>query len=122
MSAFNYFKKKNFLKAASQFNKFRKNYSNSDLNDDALYYLAYIHFLNEDYSKATLNFFELIEQFPKSNKLNESIWWLAVALEKSGDIGGAIDMYKKLLLGNPPDSYKLSAESKISELNSEDTQ
>ena len=114
--AFELFKKKKFENAKKAFLKFRDEFQDSKLTDDALYFIGYIQFLKGDYEKASIRFFELIEQHQDSNRLNDSIWWLAVTLERSGDIGSAIDMYQRLLKSNPSGNLKSSSESRIEDL------
>ncbi len=90
------YKSKKFKEAKEKFNAFRAEYPDSDLVDDSLYFVGYIHFMEGTYNKATLRFYELLNQFPKSNRINDAKWWLAVALQRSGDINGALDLYKEL--------------------------
>ena len=105
-----------FENAEKAFLKFRDKFQDSKLTDDALYFIGYIQFLKGNYEKASIRFFELIEQHQESNRLNDSIWWLAVTLERSGDLGSAIDMYQRLLKSNPSGNLKSSSESRIEDL------
>ncbi|MDH5561195.1 MAG: hypothetical protein OEY59_10130, partial [Deltaproteobacteria bacterium] len=116
--AFDFFKKKETQKALFDFALFRQQYPKSDLIDDALYFTGYIHFISERYEQASLRFFELMERYPDSNRIRETTWWLGVTQERSGDLGGALDLYKKLLLLKKTDSFRISAESRIEELES----
>jgi len=110
------FKNRKFKQAAAGFSKFAGKYSNSTLADDATYLVAYIYFLSNDYKNASIRFFDLMAQFPKSNRLNEAKWWLGVALERTGDTMGAIDLYKELVLLPKRNPLRIKAEFRLEEL------
>jgi len=116
---FQFFKNKNFIKAISVFTQFREKHANSELSDDALYFIAYIHFLNNRYEQASLKFFEFLGLYPKSNRINDAKWWLGVSLERSGDLSGAIDFYQELTKLNKQDPLRTRAEFRLEELNSQ---
>lgn len=115
---FQYFKSKNFTKAILVFTDFREKYTHSELADDALYYIAYIHFLDNKFEQASLRFFEFLGQYPKSNRFNDAKWWLGVTLERSGDLNGAIDFYHELLKLDKQDPLRIRAEFRLEELTS----
>lgn len=110
------FKNRKFKQAATGFAKFAGKYSNSALADDASYLVAYIHFLSNDYKNASIRFFDLIAQFPNSNRINDAKWWLGVTLERTGDTMGAIDLYKELVLLPKNNPLRIKAEFRLEEL------
>lgn len=98
------YKKRQLNNSQKLFKLYRQKAPNTDLTDDALYYTAYIHFLQKRYEQAILHFFELVKQYPKSNWSNDAKWWLAISLERTDDLGGAKDIYlelEKLPQSNP---------------------
>ncbi|MCP4294038.1 MAG: tetratricopeptide repeat protein, partial [Proteobacteria bacterium] len=96
--------------------KFRKDFAESLLVDDAVYLIAYMEFLKGDYDQSALKFHEMIEQFPESNKLNDAKWWLGVSFERTGDINAAIDNYKLLLELAPENPIRVKAELRLEEV------
>lgn len=110
------FKNNHISIALTQFNKFRTDYPNSDLSDDALFYIGYIHLLTKKYDLAMVSFFELEKVYPTSERIPEVKWWLAIALEKSGDIGAAIDTYKSLAKRTDAPRFSEKAKRRLEEL------
>jgi TolA-binding protein len=115
-TAFNLYKKRSFKRAEQEFRKYRQSHPNSELVDDSLYFIAYMKFLQGDYSASSLRFFELLKQYPKSNRGNDAKWWLGVSLERSGDLNGALDIYKELLKLKPKDPLHIKAQFRLEEL------
>lgn len=115
-TAFQLYKTRSFKKAEQEFLNYRKDHPNSDLADDSLYFIGYIYFLQGNYNTASLRFFELIKQYPDSNRLNDTKWWLGVSLERSGDLNGALDIYKELTKLESNDPLRIKAEFRLEEL------
>jgi len=110
------YKKRQLDNSQKLFILYRQKAPNTELTDDALYYTAYIHFLQKQYEQAILHFFELNKQYPDSNWSNDAKWWLAIALERTEDLGGAKDIYMELakLPQNNPIHHK--AKRRLEEL------
>lgn len=115
-TGFELYRNRKFNDAEKELIKFRKLYPDSDLVDDSLYFIAYMQFLQGDYSTASLRFFELLKQYPNSNRVNDSKWWLGVSLERSGDLNGALDLYKELLKLESNDPLRIKAQFRLEEL------
>ena len=114
--AFKLFKARSFKKAEQAFIDFRKEHPDSKLVDDSIYFVAYMAFLQGDYSKSSLKFFELLKQYPDSNKKNDAKWWLGVSLERSGDLSGALDLYRELTELESTNPLRIKAEFRLEEL------
>ena len=112
------FKTRKFKQAATGFLKFAGKYPNSELADDAMFLVAYTHFLENDYKTASIRFFDLITQFPDSNRSHEAKWWLGVTLERTGDTMGAMDLYKELVKLPKNNPLRTKAEFRLDELSS----
>jgi len=110
------FKARKFKQAANGFLKFAGKYPNSELADDAMFLVAYTHFLDNDYKTASIRFFDLVAQFPESNRLHEAKWWLGITLERTGDTMGAIDLYKELVNLPKNNPLRTKAEFRLEEL------
>ena len=115
-TAYRLYKAKRLTKSQKLFRDYRQMRPDTDLTDDALYFVAYIHFLQHRYDEAILHFFELIKQFPKSNWHNDAKWWLAIALERTKDVVAAIDIYRELEKLKPDHPYHHRAKNRLAEL------
>jgi len=116
--AMGFFKEKRFEESSKLFISFRENFPQSKYVDDALFYIAYGHFLRGEMEKASLYFFELIRQFPDSNRHVEAKWWLAAVLEQTGDRKGSMDLYSELAMADASGQYQKQAEMRFAELES----
>jgi TolA-binding protein len=110
------YKKRQLINSQKLFLLYREKAPNTELTDDALYYFAYIHFLQKQYEQAILHFFELIKQYPKSNWSNDAKWWLAISLERTEDMGGARDIYLELERLPESNSIHYKAKRRLEEL------
>ncbi len=110
------YRKKNFKVALTGFELFRKTYPDSRLAKDALFFNAYIYFLTARYDSASLGFFELIEQYPNSKRANDAKWWLAISLERTGDLNGALDLYRELSKLDEQNPLGIKARFRLEEL------
>lgn len=115
---FRQYRKKNFKVALRGFEEFRKNHPESILTQDSMFFIAYIHFLIGQYDTATLRFFELIEQYPGTKRINDAKWWLGISLERTGDINGALDLYRELSKLDDQNPLKIKASFRLAELES----
>jgi len=115
---FRQYKKKNFKVALVGFKNFRKNFPDSELADDAMFFVAYIYFLTGQYNASSLRFFELLEQYPDSKHVNDSKWWLGISLERTGDINGALDLFRELSTLEDQNPLRIKAVIRLEELES----
>lgn len=113
---FSIFKSNKINSAAIKFDKFRKDYPDSIWADDALFYVGYIYLLNKKYESAAVSFFEMEKHFPKSERIPEVKWWLAVTLEKTGDVGAAMDTYTVLSQLSDNNRFSQKARKRLEEL------
>ncbi len=115
-TAYKLYKGKRLKESRELFKKYRQIAPNTDLTDDSVYFVAYIYFLERKYDEAILHFFELINQFPKSNWFYDAKWWLAVSLERTEDTVAAIDIYRELERLNPDHPHRYRAKNRLAEL------
>jgi len=114
--AFRQYRIKNFKVSIDAFEKFRQQYPDSALAQDSLFFIAYSHFLSGRYEAANLRFFEMIEQYPGSKRINDAKWWLGISLERTGDINGAKDLYRQLAELDEQDPLHIKAIFRLEEL------
>ncbi|MBT4291006.1 MAG: hypothetical protein HOD92_27075 [Deltaproteobacteria bacterium] len=110
------YKKRQLNNSQKLFKLYRQKAPNTEYTDDALYYTAYIHFLQKQYEQAILHFFELNKQYPESNWSNDAKYWLAISLERTEDLGGAKDIYVELEQLPPSNPIHHKAKRRLEEL------
>jgi tol-pal system protein YbgF len=75
-AAFEQLKQGNYAKAASGFTAFLANYPDSELRDNAQYWLAETHYVSKAYPTALDGFQLVISQYPASRKIPDA--WLKI--------------------------------------------
>lgn len=110
------YKDRKLGEALKLFKQFRNTYPKDKKQDSALFYTGYIQFLQGRYEGASLSFHEFRQLFPKSSKYNESNWWLGVSLERTGDIKGAIQIYRELVKLKKNNPLRIKAEYRLDQL------
>lgn len=75
-AAFELLKQGRYPEAAAAFTSFLGIYTNSDLRDNAQYWLSETHYVTKEYSKALGGFQEVINSYPASRKIPDA--WLKV--------------------------------------------
>ncbi|AEA33914.1 tetratricopeptide repeat protein [Hippea maritima] len=103
-----YYKKKDFKQAELLFCKFINSYKNTDLYDNALYWLAYTYIHQNETGKAIKLLKEIIEQFPngsvdKGGKTDAAIFALIKIYKKQNE-KDLEEYYKNLLIKKFPSS------------------
>ncbi|MBF0280690.1 MAG: tetratricopeptide repeat protein [SAR324 cluster bacterium] len=93
-------KKNQYLKAIEVFRKFRKDYPQHPSAIEAHFLIADSYFALEDYQNAAVEFFDFVEQNPQYPSTHDAQWKLAQSLEKSGEVGLALDIYQELAQGS----------------------
>jgi len=75
-AAFELLKQGRYEEAATGFSSFLTNYPDSELRDNAEYWLAETHYVTEDFQAALAGFQSVITEYPSSRKLADA--WLKV--------------------------------------------
>ncbi len=103
--------KKEYLKAIEVFRKFKQTYPQHPNAIEAHYLIGDSYFFLEDYPNAAVEFFDFVDQNPQYPSTYEAQWKLAQALEKSGEVGLALDIYQELAQGSS--SYREKAQESL---------
>lgn len=90
------YKKGDLKNAAVHFEKVVAINSHSYINREALYYLARVCYIQNDYNRAEQYYLTYLDLFPGSNYHDESLYYLAALYYKKGDIDKAEQMLKRL--------------------------
>lgn len=78
---------------------------------EAHYWIGEAYFSLAEYQKSAIIFYDFVNQNPRHSKTLIARWKLAQALEKSGDIGLAIDVYNELAQSSSP--YQEQAKQRL---------
>ncbi|AEA33952.1 tol-pal system protein YbgF [Hippea maritima] len=79
------FKKKDYGSAIEAFKAFKKDFKDSKLMPDAVFYLAESYFAKGEYDRAIINYDYLINTYPKSSKIAKATLKEGLAFIKMGD-------------------------------------
>lgn len=102
---------KQYLKAIGVFEQLRKEYPDHPNGIEGHYLIGDAYFALQDYTKSAIVFYEFTDENPQYPNADDAQWKLAQSLEKSGEIGLALDIYQEMLVpGNP---YRQQAQEKL---------
>lgn len=107
-SGWKLFRDHEFQKAISVLEKFRKNYSKSRNAIEAHYLIGASYFFLENYQNAALELYDFLLKNPEHPYVSDAQWKFAQSLEKSGEIGLAIELYR--VLAQSDSSYRVKAQ------------
>jgi tol-pal system protein YbgF len=105
--------KKNYVAARENFSLLLKNFSKSDLLDEAQFYIAESYFSEKWYEKAILEYQVVIAKYSKSSKRPAALYKQALSFELIGDAVNAKARYKDLVHVYPSSSQAALARKKL---------
>ncbi len=86
-----------FQKARREFEEFMKRFPQSDLVDNAQFWIAESFYREGNYEEAILAYESLKKNYPKSNKIPDALYKQALAFEKLGDRNVAKTILKSII-------------------------
>lgn len=86
-----------YLDAEATFQRFLRLYGNSDLGDNAQYWIGEARYARGDLRGALSAFRETIERYPRGNKVPDALVKAGQTLEALGDVEGARETYGEVL-------------------------
>ena len=102
---------KQYLKAIRAFEQLRQKYPDHPNGVEGHYLIGDAYFALQDYTNSAIVFYEFTDENPQYPNAPDAQWKLAQSLEKSGEIGLALDIYQEILVsGNP---YGQQAQEKL---------
>ena len=100
--AFTILQQRQYNIAERQFLDFLNQHRDHKLAGNASYWLGETYYAQKNYSKAAATFLDSYQNYPNSNKLNHSLYKLALSLEALGEIDAActaLNEYKEKFAG-----------------------
>jgi len=111
-----FYRQGKYADAISGFNDFLKKYPNSELADNAQFWIGGSFMALKEYKQAILAYQKVIEQYPKGNKVPGAMLLQATAFAELQDNTSATLLLKKILREYPDSSEAKIAESKLKRL------
>lgn len=112
----------NHVATEDAIDKISQRYKNTSYFKSSRWYKSWNYFLDNKYEEAFLGFNELLKEIQK-NRLNlrgldeeKVLYWMARSLEKSGEVGRAAAVYKKVNDENGPSYYSLLSSLRLKKI------
>ena len=96
-NAYETFKKGNLEGARRKFEAFLKKYPNTELSDNAQFWIGETYFLKKDFEKAILEYEKAIVKYPEGDKIPSALFKQALAFLELGDKTNARNLLKRVI-------------------------
>ncbi|MCX7785264.1 MAG: tol-pal system protein YbgF [candidate division WOR-3 bacterium] len=107
-SAYLDFTKGNFDVAIEGFKRYLKYFPNTELSDNAQYWIGECYYSKKQYPDAILEFEKVVSNYPEGNKVPSAIYKIGLAYQSMNEINKAKRYYKKVI-----DEYPNTNEAKL---------
>lgn len=111
-----YFQQRKYPEAETTFRSFLGAYGDSDLADNARYWIGETRYARQDWAGALAAFQETVERSPKGNKVPDALLKTGKCLEKLGDTASAREAYREVLRRYPGTAAAVAAEERAQAL------
>ena len=95
--AYETFQKGNLEGARTKFEAFLKQYPNTELSDNAQFWIGETYYLKKDYEKAILEYEKAIAKYPEGDKIPAALFKQAVSFLELGDKMNARNLLKRVI-------------------------
>jgi len=106
--AYETFHKGDLEGARRKFEAFLKQYPNTELSDNAQFWIGETYYLKKDYEKAILEYEKAIVKYPEGDKIPAAIFKQALAFSELGDKTNARNLLKRVI-----EKYPLSDQAQL---------
>ncbi len=117
--AFNMLKQSRYRDAAEEFANFLRGYQNSQLTDDAWYWMAEAHYVTRDFEKALVAFSTVAKYFSNSPRIPASRLKIGYIQYESADYGLARETLTSLIRDYPAHRVAVSADTRLKKMDRE---
>jgi tol-pal system protein YbgF len=111
--AYETFQKGNLEGARRKFEAFLKQYPNTELSDNAQFWIGETYFLKKDYERAILEYEKAIVKYPEGDKISAAIFKQALAFLELGDKTNARNLLKRVIEKYPHSDQAEMAKKKL---------
>jgi tol-pal system protein YbgF len=99
--------------ARRKFEAFLKQYSNTELSDNAQFWIGETYYLKKDYERAILEYEKAIVKYPEGDKIPAALFKQAFAFLELGDKTNARNLFKRVIEKYPQSDQAAIAKKKL---------
>ena len=111
--AYETFHKGDLEGARRKFEAFLKQYPNTELSDNAQFWIGETYYLKKDYERAILEYEKAIVKYPEGDKIPAAILKQALAFSELGDKTNARNLFKRVIEKYPRSDQAEMAKKKL---------
>ncbi|HIP53120.1 MAG TPA: tol-pal system protein YbgF [Chromatiales bacterium] len=115
--AFNLLRQGRYGEAINAFKAFRKRYPSGSFADNAQYWLAEAHYVNQDFKAALEAFSKVVDEYGASPKVPGAMLKIGYVHQELGQKGKAQEIFKRLLKEYPDSSEARLAKKRLAAIN-----
>ena len=105
-----------YLDAETTFQRFLSEYGESELADNAQFWIGEARYARGDLASALAAFRETVNRYPRGNKVPDALLKVGDCLRGLGDLDGAQRSYRELIRDHPTTAAAAVAEDRIASL------
>jgi tol-pal system protein YbgF len=117
--AFNMLKQSRYEEAAEEFANFLRQHQDSQLTDDAWYWMAEAHYVTRDFERALIGFNTVVNYFVNSPRIPASRLKIGYIQYEISDYEGSRETLTQLLRDFPAHRVAVSAEARLKKMDRE---
>lgn len=111
--AYETFQKGEFEKARKKFEAFLKQYPNTELSDNAQFWIGETYFLKKDFEKAILEYEKVILKYPNGDKVPAALLKQGLAFLELGDKTNGLNILRRVIKNYPQSEQAEVAKKKL---------
>jgi tol-pal system protein YbgF len=111
--AYEIFQKGDLEGARKKFEAFLKQYPNTELSDNAQFWIGEIYYLKKDFERAILEYEKAIAKYPEGDKIPAALFKQALAFLELGDKTNARNLLRRLIERYPQSDQTEMAKKKL---------
>jgi tol-pal system protein YbgF len=115
-AAYETFQKGDLEGARRKFEAFLKQYPNTELSDNAQFWIGETYYLKKDYEKAILEYEKAITKYPEGDKVPSALFKQALAFLELGDKTNGRNLLKRVIERYPQSDQAAMAKKKLESL------
>ena len=112
-AAYETFQKGDLEGARRKFEAFLKQYPNTELSDNAQFWIGETYYLKKDYEKAILEYEKAITKYPEGDKVPSALFKQALAFLELGDKTNGRNLLKRVMERYPQSDQAALAKKKL---------
>jgi len=115
-AAFELMRARKFPEATAAFNRFVRDYPNSEFTANSFYWLGELYLAQDNLEQARQSFTQVLNLYPDSQKVPDALYKLGVVQHRLGDVARAREFLNRAVSQYPGSSAAALAQTYLSEL------